>query len=390
MWFYQFIRKNMQKNLFIAPKLKIGYQNRSGTYDGKLSYIIYFDEKGKLRKEASWKTWCEESLGSHEFENVPTKGLMLNKQIVRDAYSFGHYANGRTMARIYDPRGFEFEITIENFFGICSTHDLIKGEIVGEFVYAWDGTELVLLPVNSQQYKEAIIFTENKNVKMKSADLEVGYKYLTKLNKEVTYIGKYTMNGAIKLKYANDAVYINKGDKIKDIFYDGYDFVNIPTANICEKLDENDNIENLINRYLSSKKGLNFKNLKFIDLKEDSKLSKRLLAFEDNDKLILLKLWNTYERKYGTTEYIEIYFEMYLAEKTKGVYKLQKENKTEYIYDILKKMGSRQSNFENGLIEFHVVKKEISECISVIKELGFKNLALEYIDIDGALKEKFI
>lgn len=34
MWFYQFIRENMQKNLFIAPKLKIGYQNRSGTYDG--------------------------------------------------------------------------------------------------------------------------------------------------------------------------------------------------------------------------------------------------------------------------------------------------------------------------------------------------------------------
>lgn len=380
----------MQKNLFIAPKLKVGYQSRSGTYDGKLSYIIYFDEKGKLRKEASWKTWCEESLGSHEFENVPTKGLMLNKEIVRNAYSFGHYANGRTMARIYDPRGFEFEITIENFFGICSTHDLIKGEIVGEFVYAWDGTELVLLPVNSQQYKEAIVFTENKNVKMKSSDLVVGHKYLTKLNKEVTYIGKYTMNGAIKLKYMMDVVYINKGDKTKDIFYDGYDFVNIPIANICEKLDENDKIENLINRYLSSKKGLNFQKFKFVDINDDSNLNKKLLAIEDGDKLIILKFWNSYERKHQTTEYFEIYFEMYLAEKTKGVYKLSKESKPEYTRNVLKKMEARGIGYGNGYVEFNIVKKQISECINLLKEQGFKYLALEYVDTDGNLKERFV
>lgn len=380
----------MQKNLFIAPKLKIGYQNRSGTYDGKLSYIIYFDEKGKLRKEASWKTWCEESLGSHEFENIPTKGLILNKQIVRDAYSFGHYANGRTMARIYDPRGFEFEITIENFFGICSTHDLIKGEIVGEFVYAWDGTELILLPVNSQQYKEAIIFTENKNVKMKSADLEVGYKYLTKLNKEVTYIGKYTMNSAIKLKYVMDLAYINKGDKIKGIFYDGWDFVSIPIANICEKLDENDKIDNLTNRYLSSKKGLNFQKLKFVEPKDNDSLNKKLLAIEDGDKLIILKFWNSYERKYQTTECFEIYFEMYLTEKINGVYKLQKENRTEYMGNILKKIEARHISYENGFIEFNIVKKQISECMGVLKEQGFKYLTIEYIDTDNSLKEKFV
>lgn len=380
----------MQKNLFIAPRLKVGYQTRGGTYDGKLSYIIYFDEKGKLRKEASWKTWCNEGLGSQEFENIPTKGLMLNKQIVRDAYHFGHYAEGRTMARIYDPRGFEFEITIENFFGICSTHDLIKGEIVGEFVYAWDGTELVLLPVDSQQYQEAIVFTENKNIKMKSTDLEVGYKYLTKLNKEVTYIGKYTMNSAVKLKYSLNVAYINKGDKIKDVFYDGSDFVSIPIANICEKLDQNDKIENLINRYISSKKGLNFQKFKFIDLEKDSKLSKRILAFEDNNKLILLKFWNSYEREYQNSKYFEIYFEIYLAEKTKGVYKLQKENKTEYMIDILKKIEARGISYEDKYIEFNIVKKQISECVNILKEQGFKYLALEYIDTDGTLKETFV
>ena len=45
--------------LFIPGKIKVGYQNRDGTYTGKLAYVIYYDSKGKLRKEKSWTTWCD-------------------------------------------------------------------------------------------------------------------------------------------------------------------------------------------------------------------------------------------------------------------------------------------------------------------------------------------
>ena len=43
--------------LYIPDKIKVGYQKREGTYTGKLAYVIYYDEKGKLRKEASWNSW---------------------------------------------------------------------------------------------------------------------------------------------------------------------------------------------------------------------------------------------------------------------------------------------------------------------------------------------
>ena len=47
----------MKSNIFIPKIINVGYQNRSGTYTGKLAYVIYYDEKGKLRKEASWNNW---------------------------------------------------------------------------------------------------------------------------------------------------------------------------------------------------------------------------------------------------------------------------------------------------------------------------------------------
>lgn len=47
----------MGASFFIPKRINVGYQERQGTYTGKLAYIIYFDEKGKLRKETSWNGW---------------------------------------------------------------------------------------------------------------------------------------------------------------------------------------------------------------------------------------------------------------------------------------------------------------------------------------------
>ena len=45
------------KQLFIPKKLKIGFKDRQDTYTGKLAFLIYYDQKGKLRKEKSWQSW---------------------------------------------------------------------------------------------------------------------------------------------------------------------------------------------------------------------------------------------------------------------------------------------------------------------------------------------
>lgn len=52
--------------IYIPNKLKVGFQNRSGTYTGKLAYIIYYDQKGKLRKEPSWNNWRSKDIEPEE------------------------------------------------------------------------------------------------------------------------------------------------------------------------------------------------------------------------------------------------------------------------------------------------------------------------------------
>lgn len=63
----------MNSSIFVPKTINVGYQNRSGTYTGKLAYVIYYDEKGKLRKEASWNSWRDDKILNDEFDNVPTE-----------------------------------------------------------------------------------------------------------------------------------------------------------------------------------------------------------------------------------------------------------------------------------------------------------------------------
>ncbi len=80
-------------NLFIPSKIKVGFQERQGTFTGKLAYVIYFDEKGKLRKETSWEGWRDSKIPAIEFENKPNSGYILNKGVQRGGY---HWGSGRS------------------------------------------------------------------------------------------------------------------------------------------------------------------------------------------------------------------------------------------------------------------------------------------------------
>lgn len=181
----------MNSSIFIPKRINVGYQNRSDTYTGKLAYIIYYDEKGKLRKERSWNIWRDEDIPNDEFENVPTEGFVLNKKA-------GDYSTGwdhrHAYCRVYDPRGFEFEISIENLLYILQNTTCIPGKgLQGEFVYGWDGKDLVLMPVGSPDYKQISEFNRviHNNETIKAKDLVIGATYLTKDNENWIYMGKF-------------------------------------------------------------------------------------------------------------------------------------------------------------------------------------------------------
>lgn len=176
------------KKMFIPDKINVGYQKRDGTYTGKLAYVTYIDEKGKLRKEKSWNQWCDNNIQKDEFVNDLTDGFVLNKKVGDHNWGW----NGRkAWCRIYDPRGFEFEITVENLLFILEECTSVKGKgLEGKFVYAWDGVELVLLPVSSQEYSSCKNFTDCKSLKIDKKDMIEGHVYLTKNMEEVIYIGR--------------------------------------------------------------------------------------------------------------------------------------------------------------------------------------------------------
>ncbi len=238
----------MKSKLFIPEKLKVGYQERSDTYTKKLAYVIYYDSKGVLRKEKSWESWRQkrqenvwlgyeknedgtpnyskhiqgtrEELPIDDFTNEPLEGFILN----RDGGGGRGWDSRKSFVRVWDPRGFEFEISIPNLLFILQESTSTKGKgLEGKFVYSWEGTELVLLPVDSQEYRDSTGFTAIQSNKIGTADLEEGFIYTSKQQDNYMYMGKilWTTRRLIRENTKQGYKYVTKySTKKSHIFYD--------------------------------------------------------------------------------------------------------------------------------------------------------------------------
>jgi len=176
--------------IFIPEKIRVGYQERSDTYTKKLAYVIYY-RKNKLCKETSWQHWRSSSIEPNDFENVPTAGFVLNKKTGDYSSDWGHRM---AHVRVYDPRNFEFEITVENLLYILENATSTKGKgLEGEFIYGWDSKDLILIPVDSPDYAGIKGFSSllTKPEKIFSKDLVLGGTYLTNKQENVIYMGRY-------------------------------------------------------------------------------------------------------------------------------------------------------------------------------------------------------
>ena len=183
----------MQTKLKIPDRIKVGFQKRTDTYTGKLAYIISLGKNGKKTKEdpKSWVGWRDKSIDPEEYDNVPTEGFVLNRDVGGTQRGYDWNAR-REKVRVFDPRDFEFEITVENVLLILQECSSIKGKgLEGEFIYSWSGSQLVLLPVTSQEYKNAAEFIDLGNQKIAKSDVVEGCTYLTKDKVNVMYLGRH-------------------------------------------------------------------------------------------------------------------------------------------------------------------------------------------------------
>lgn len=238
----------MSKNLFIPQRIKIGFNNRTDTFTGKLGYVIYYDEKNVLRKEKSWNSWRNDKIEPIEFDNKPQAGFLFNKGVNRH---HDWYSSGRSMIRVYDPRDFEFEISVDNLIGILMHSDISKRDIIEPCVFAWAGTELVLLPINSEDYQRSLEYTSKQYTNISTKDLVPGKQYQArKSDQTYTYIGHYPYYGY----ESRGGDYLHKRKGKKHIFYDGKGFVVINPTTLSSILsdDINPDIPNLTDKWFTT------------------------------------------------------------------------------------------------------------------------------------------
>jgi hypothetical protein len=264
--------------LFIPTKIKVGFQEREDTYTQKLGYIIYYDNKGVLRKETSWEGWRDKKIDSQEFDNTPTSGFVLNKKAGGDR---GHsWEQRQTYSRVYDPRGFEFEITIPNLLFILQECDSSKGKgLEGDFVYAWDGKDLVLLPASSDEYQKSLQFTDLQSQKVSAKSLIEGCIYLDSRMNQHVYLGKYFYGQ--KTPYSDDKM----SEKKQFIFYPirdesernyRYYYSNYHVLSSMSTIKKQvsdipvDNFSTLLQEFLDSPHNSEFSHIDFFPFDEDS------------------------------------------------------------------------------------------------------------------------
>ena len=240
----------MENNIFIPSLCKVGYNRRQDTYTGKLGYICYFDKVWKL--QSSWEKWRDkesEDLAPFEFNNEPISGFVLNKKVG----GYGYWNARHTYCRIFDPRGFEIEISIDNLLYILENRNCIIGKgLEGEYVYGFLRGKVILIPYGTKECDNFIEYSKIKNkttTKYKGGDI-----CITSGNDRILYIDKhnnytfyydYNKEKMCRTSYNIKIVTIVDKDielynKLFEKISKGYDYIGIKTGRLTPTtLEEN-------------------------------------------------------------------------------------------------------------------------------------------------------
>jgi hypothetical protein len=122
-------------------------------------------------------------------ENVPRAGFKVTDEVKRV-----YYGGGNVVWRIEDPSGWEVEIQSNNLMALLQSVGVSAGgEINGQCIWARDGAHNVLLPVTSQEYKDAVKAFESVKApsKIPAKDRVIGRYYRLQDGTFGQYFGKF-------------------------------------------------------------------------------------------------------------------------------------------------------------------------------------------------------
>lgn len=242
-----------------------------------------------------------------EYENTPTEGFVLNKKVGGKGYS--SWDSRATYTRVYDPRGFEFEISIPNLLYILENTNSIKGKgLEGKFVYGWSGKDLVLIPESAPEYKEMMTFTEMQDNKIGVKEMIAGKVYISKQKETLTYLGRFPewsvsyeyMDGTkTKYHYNNKTLRQEKWTGVKKFWFATSSGSIITKSGLTSISHlQSEDYDNKLGEYLD----------KMETLSAFSKITLRNLEPLTQQELDLDKSYSTYYFTYNNVNYSFIYY----------------------------------------------------------------------------------
>ncbi len=178
----------------ICEKYFVGF-NRRSTDDSEKFLLAYVAKDSSL---SSFQSWRDKHIAIKEIDNTPKIGWKLFGSTRRSRDWFG---SGRSMIYVVHPdfilaNGLVFEISVDNLLNIVKYCNIENGTFTTEMIFAHEGKNLILIPTNSELYKEAVddtnraAATKTKSV-VKPSDLIIGDIIEFADKRTALYVGKY-------------------------------------------------------------------------------------------------------------------------------------------------------------------------------------------------------
>jgi len=163
---------------FASPYTKdAGFRKRKATqeqwaYGSKAAFEIQDDDSIVALPNNLLKT--TELFISNAYPKIVDNELVSGFQIARSVRRSGYSGGGNVVWRITDPRGYDLEISSENFAKLVDGCTLINGVIQEKCCWGRDGPKNILLPETSTPYLDAVKQTSRVNSTISPKDVQIG------------------------------------------------------------------------------------------------------------------------------------------------------------------------------------------------------------------------
>lgn len=184
------------------------------------SYLISYKIGKRVAQEKYFKNYKKEEIT--EITNSPISGFKIQKY--DEGFDLDYYIQKLGEVHIIDPRGWTMKTKVKNIINLLSTHNYdYENGFSGEFVYAWEGKDWQLLPVEADEYKATL---GNDVIVKHPDDCIVGGIYKIADSAPMAYLGKHPI-----IRHTYETNYKSNNQTVKCTKSNSYIFVQIENFN---------------------------------------------------------------------------------------------------------------------------------------------------------------